>query len=219
VAEDITEVLVKQMEEGGRFFRSALWVRNSSKEKNIMGILKRIARSLFGSSPSSGRKTARAAVKSRKKAVKKMKPSPKTRKTPGKKIAARKSRKKTITAKAKKTAKAKTARSRKPAKVAKKAKGAASQKQPAMVKEALAILPVGKVTHYFPHVCAAVIRISQGTIRQGEVLSFRGHTTNFKQAADSMQIDRQPIRIARTGDEIGIRVRSRVRAGDLVYKV
>ena len=78
---------------------------------------------------------------------------------------------------------------------------------------------LGVVTHYFPHVQAAVVKIAQGDVRQGDSLSFRGHTTKFNQVATSMQIDHRPIQVAHKGDELGIRVKSRVRAGDKVYKV
>ena len=66
---------------------------------------------------------------------------------------------------------------------------------------------------------AAVVQVKQGEIRPGTVLSFRGHTTRFKQTVDSIQIDHKPILLAKAGDEIGIRVKSRVRAGDKVYKI
>jgi len=163
-----------------------------------MGFFKRIAKSLFGSSRSSTPKKKAAPKKKTKKIAK-----------PAKKKTAKKPVKKTAK---KKSVKTKAPKAKKPA-----AKG--KKQKPAMVKEALAVLPIGEVTHYFPHVNAAVVKIKQGEVRQGEVLSFRGHTTNFKQAADSMQIDHKPIQVATKGDELGIRVKSRVRAGDLVYKV
>lgn len=112
----------------------------------------------------------------------------------------------------KRTPKVKTTKAKKTVKKKKR-------RQTAMVKEALALTPIGEVTHYFPHVEAAVVKITQGEIREGDALSFRGHTTKFKQVASSLQIDHNPIQVARKGDELGIRVKSRVRAGDKVYKV
>lgn len=93
-----------------------------------------------------------------------------------------------------------------------------SKKQTSMVKEALAILPIAEVTHYFPKVNVAVLKIKEGTIRIGNKLHFKGHTTDFMQKAVSMQIDHQPITLARKGDDLGLQVKGRVRAGDLVYK-
>ena len=87
-----------------------------------------------------------------------------------------------------------------------------------MVKAALAALPAAEVTHYFPHVNAAVLKIKTGEIRIGDVLQFKGHTTDFRQKVISMQIDHQPVVVAKKGDDFGVEVMSRVRAGDLVFK-
>lgn len=87
-----------------------------------------------------------------------------------------------------------------------------------MVKDALAALPMAEVTHYFPHVRAAVLKIKAGDIRIGDQLQFKGHTTDFTQKVTSMQIDHKPVAIATKGDDFGLEVKSRVRAGDLVYR-
>jgi hypothetical protein len=97
-------------------------------------------------------------------------------------------------------------------------KKAVAKKSSKMVKVALAALPAAEVTHYFPHVNAAVLKIKTGEIRIGDVLLFKGHTTDFKQKVTSMQIDHQPVMIAKKGDDFGVEVKSRVRAGDLVFK-
>ena len=176
-----------------------------------MELFKRIAKSLFGSSrssksksvKSSGSKTVKIRKTVRKKTAKKKSPPPKTK----------------TSVKTKTKGKTKGKSTRRSNKTKRPVKKKTVKRQPAMVKEALALLPVGEVTHYFPHVQAAVIKVGRGEIRKGEVLSIRGHTTNLRQPADSMQIDHKPVQLARTGDEIGIRVKSRVRAGDKVYKV
>ncbi len=53
----------------------------------------------------------------------------------------------------------------------------------------------------------------------GALVKIKGHTTEFKQAVTSMQIDRVPIEQAKKGQEIGVQVDSRVRQHDIVYKV
>lgn len=87
-----------------------------------------------------------------------------------------------------------------------------------MVKAALAALPAAVVTHYFPHVNVAVLKIKTGVIRVGDELHFKGHTTDFKQKVLSMQIDHKPVQVAQKGDDFGVEVGSRVRAGDQVFK-
>ncbi|MFZ5800885.1 MAG: hypothetical protein ACOY3D_05885 [Candidatus Omnitrophota bacterium] len=77
--------------------------------------------------------------------------------------------------------------------------------------------PIGKVTHYFPHVQAGVIKL-KSPLSAGDTITVKGHTTNFTQVVESMQIDHVPITTAKKGAEIGLKVTSRVRHGDLVYK-
>ena len=77
---------------------------------------------------------------------------------------------------------------------------------------------IGLITHYFPHVQAAVIKIKKPIII-GDTLKIKGHTTDLTQIVSSMQIDRVEISSAKKGDEIGLQVSSRVRQGDKVYKI
>lgn len=78
---------------------------------------------------------------------------------------------------------------------------------------------IGRVTHYFPHVNAAVLVVTKGTLKLGDRILIKGHTTNFEESIESLQIDREPISQAKKGDEIGLMVRERVRENDLVYKL
>jgi hypothetical protein len=77
---------------------------------------------------------------------------------------------------------------------------------------------VGKVTHYFPHVRAAVIKL-KAPLAVGDNVKIKGHTTDFNQRIASLQIDRTPINVAKKGQEIGLLVNSRVRQHDVVIKI
>lgn len=79
-------------------------------------------------------------------------------------------------------------------------------------------ITIGAITHYFPHVNAAVIKL-KSSLKIGDIIRIKGHTTDFQETITSMQINRVPITEAKSGDEIGLLVNSRVRAGDTVYKV
>jgi len=76
---------------------------------------------------------------------------------------------------------------------------------------------VGRVTHYFPHVNAAVIKL-EAALSAGETIHIKGHSTDFKQLISSMQIDNNPVESAKKGDEIGLLVKERVRIHDIVYR-
>lgn len=96
----------------------------------------------------------------------------------------------------------------------KPAKKALKKKPAAKTKENI----IGKITHYFPKVRAAVIKL-KAPLKVGDTIKIKGHTTDFKQKVTSMQIDRIPIDQAKKGAEIGILVESRSRQHDTVYLV
>jgi len=130
-----------------------------------------------------------------------------------KKKASRKPVKKAVKKRAKKAVKktVKKALKKKPA-----GKKQISKKKPAAAKQQSKI--IGEITHYFPHVQAAVIKLN-GPLVTGEIVKIQGHTTDLNQTVTSMQIDRVAITTAKKGDEIGLQVASRVRQGDKVYKL
>lgn len=79
--------------------------------------------------------------------------------------------------------------------------------------------PIGEVTHFFSHVKAGVIKLKKDTLSLGDTIYIKGHTTDFEQKIKSMQINHVPVQKASPGQEIGLKVRSKVRHGDRVYKV
>jgi len=79
-------------------------------------------------------------------------------------------------------------------------------------------MQVGKVAHYFTKIGVAVIEITNGSIKVGDEVRIKGHTTDFKQKIKSMQIEHEIIEMAEPGQSIGIKVEEPVRANDLVYK-
>ena len=78
---------------------------------------------------------------------------------------------------------------------------------------------VGDVTHYFPHVKAAAVKVLKGGIKVGDQIYIKGHTTDFKEKVNSIQLDLVKIQKGKKGQEIGLLVKSRVRIGDSVYRI
>lgn len=78
---------------------------------------------------------------------------------------------------------------------------------------------VGIVFTYFSKVGVAGIKIEEGELRVGDKISIEGHTTKIEQVVDSMQIERNPVQVAKAGQEIGVKVNERVRPNDVVYKI
>ncbi len=83
----------------------------------------------------------------------------------------------------------------------------------------MAEIEIGKITHYFSKAGVAAIHITQDTLRVGDTIHVKGHTSDFTQPIDSMQIDNQSVAEAVVGQFIGIRVKDHAREHDLVYKV
>ena len=78
---------------------------------------------------------------------------------------------------------------------------------------------IGKITHYFAKINVGVLEISKGDVRIGDTIHIKGHTTDYYQKIQSMQVEHAPIELAQKGMEIGLKVESAVREGDLVFKV
>jgi len=78
---------------------------------------------------------------------------------------------------------------------------------------------VGKVASYFAKIGVAAIDITQGSLKVGDTIHIKGHTTDFEQTVDSIQIEHQNVEEAKPGDSIGIKVQDKVRDHDIVYKV
>jgi len=78
---------------------------------------------------------------------------------------------------------------------------------------------VGKVTHYWAKIGVAGIEITAGELRVGDTIRFLGHTTDFTQTLDSMQVEHQTVEVARAGDSVGLKVADHVRDHDEVFKV
>ena len=101
---------------------------------------------------------------------------------------------------------------------ASKKKVVARKKKAVVVKKPQEGKIVGRITHYFPHVQAAVIKL-KAPLSVGDTIKVKGHTTDFTQTITSMQIDHLVINSAKKGDEIGLQVSSRVRQHDTIYKI
>ena len=78
---------------------------------------------------------------------------------------------------------------------------------------------IGVVEHFFTNVSVAAIKITSGELKIGDTIHIVGAHTDFKQKIDSMQIDRNPVEHVKTGDDVGIKVKDRVREHDVVYKI
>jgi len=77
---------------------------------------------------------------------------------------------------------------------------------------------IGKVSDFFAHPVVAGIELT-GTVKVGDQIHIKGHTTDLEFTIGSMQINNVNVNEAKAGDAIGVKVSDRVRRGDIVYKV
>lgn len=82
----------------------------------------------------------------------------------------------------------------------------------------MAEVEVGVVSDFFAHVLVAGIDMT-GTLKIGDKIHIKGHTTDLQMDVASMQIDNQSVAEAKKGQSVGIKVPDRVRPGDKVYKI
>jgi putative protease len=78
---------------------------------------------------------------------------------------------------------------------------------------------VAVIVKFFAKPSVAALEVTSGTIKTGDLLKYKGHTTDFTEEVTSMEIDNQSIEEAKVGDLIGVKVKERVRENDKVYKV
>ena len=78
---------------------------------------------------------------------------------------------------------------------------------------------IGMIMDFFAKVGVAAFRVEGDTLKVGDTIHIKGHTTDLTQEVTSMQIDRTAIQEAKSGDDVGIKMKDRVRKGDMVFKV
>jgi translation initiation factor IF-2 len=85
--------------------------------------------------------------------------------------------------------------------------------------QAMQEVKVGEVVKFFAKPGVAAIVITDGVLKSGDTIRFKGHTSDFTQRVDSMQINNQVVSEAKVGDDVGVKTAERARPGDIVYKV
>jgi len=75
------------------------------------------------------------------------------------------------------------------------------------------------VTHYYNHLSVAILRLESGALRVGDMIHIRGHTTDFSQRVESLEMDHAPATEVGPNDDFGLKVEEHVREHDVVYKL
>ena len=80
---------------------------------------------------------------------------------------------------------------------------------------------IGVVTHYYySHLSVAALQLDPGaTLRAGDVIHVLGHTTDFSQRVESLEVDRKSVLEVGPNDDFGLKVADHAREHDVVFKV
>lgn len=77
---------------------------------------------------------------------------------------------------------------------------------------------IGRVSHYFNKINVAAVELNS-ELAVGDTIHVKGHTSDFTQLVDSMQIEHESVEKAGSGDSVGIKVPEKAHENDTVYKV
>jgi len=80
----------------------------------------------------------------------------------------------------------------------------------------MAELCIGKVTHYYSKIGVAIVDLT-GDLRVGQQIHIKGHTSDFTEVVESIQIEHENVPEAKAGQCIGLKVKEKVREGDEVF--
>jgi putative protease len=76
---------------------------------------------------------------------------------------------------------------------------------------------IGTVTHHFGHLSVAAVTLTD-TLRVGDRIHIRGHTTNVEQTVGSMEVDHAKVDSAGPGDDVALHVSDHVREHDKIFR-
>ncbi len=77
---------------------------------------------------------------------------------------------------------------------------------------------IGKITHYYNHLSVAVLDLT-GELKVGDRIHIHGHSTDFEQPVDSLEVEHQKVQSVGPKAEVALKVTGVVRKDDQVYKV
>ena len=79
---------------------------------------------------------------------------------------------------------------------------------------------VGVVTHYYGHLSVIAVRLEPGTtLRVDDLIHIHGHTTDFTQKVESLELNHATVTEVGPNDDFGLKVIDHAREHDVVFKV
>lgn len=77
---------------------------------------------------------------------------------------------------------------------------------------------IGRITHFYGHICVAVLQLNEN-LKLGDRIHILGHSTDFEQRVNSIEVEHHPMVWVKPGDHVAIKVIEPVREHDVVYRI
>lgn len=78
---------------------------------------------------------------------------------------------------------------------------------------------IGVVIHYWSKIGVAGVHLTEGALAVGDTIHIKGHTSDFTQQIESMQVNNESVQQAGPGDDVGLKVVDHAREHDEVFRV
>jgi putative protease len=69
----------------------------------------------------------------------------------------------------------------------------------------MAAKKIGEVIHFFDKIQVAILKLTS-PLKVGDTIKFKHGEDGFSQSVESLELDHKPIKSAKKGDEIGLKV-------------
>ena len=75
---------------------------------------------------------------------------------------------------------------------------------------------IGTIVHFFDRISVGIIKLN-GKLKVGDKVRIQGGTTSLEQEISEIQLEHESIPEGKKGQEVGVKVKEKVREGDGVY--
>ncbi len=77
---------------------------------------------------------------------------------------------------------------------------------------------VGVVDHYYTNLGVVTLTL-ENDLKVGDTIHVKGHTSDFLQKVESIEVNHRKVESAKSGEGIGLKVKEHGRHHDIVFKV
>ena len=77
---------------------------------------------------------------------------------------------------------------------------------------------IGEIVKFYDNLGVAIVKL-YGQLNKGDMIHIVGSKTDFEQEVDSIELNNTSVQEGKMGDEVGIKLESPAKEGDVVLKV